>query len=174
MIQPPTDNLYKFLAILGLVVFGFSWYVPLQRLEEHNREVAKWNAAWGPIIGRAQELDDSARAELDCVIARARGTAARKSTSKDCSEVESKSAQSKLAARDLARAMEELRSGKEMLDYLGKQFVIYRNLGIVFGTGGLLSCVVGFWLWYVRLQKPLDLANRNARSSTSPRSRTET
>lgn len=153
MIQPPTDNLYKFLAIFGLVVFGFSWYVPLQRLEEYGREVEKWNAAWGAIIVRVQEVGDDARAQLVCAIARARGTAARKSTSKDCSEAESKSAQSKLAARDLARAMEELRGGREMLDYLGKQFVIYRNLGIVFGIVGLMFCVAGFYLWYVRLQK---------------------
>ena len=163
MIQPPTDNLYKFLAIFGLVVFGFSWYVPLQRLEDYNREAAKWNAAWGPILVRARELDDNAREDLQCAIEKTQ-SAAKKSSSKDCGEIESKSAQSKMATRDLERVMAELRGGREILDYLGKQFTIYRNLGIVFGLGGLMLCVIGFWLWYVRLQKPLDIANQNARS----------
>ena len=74
MLQPPTDNLYKFLAIFGLVLFGFSIYVPLQRLEEHSREVAKWNAQWGPMTERAFELEDAAIADLECVIEKNRGS----------------------------------------------------------------------------------------------------
>lgn len=160
MIQPPTDNLYKFLAIFGLVVFGFSWYVPLQKLEDYNREVAKWNTAWGPVLTRSRELDYNAREALECAIEKAESSTKR-GLSKDCIEIELKRAQSDMATRDHERVIAELRGGREMLDYLGKQFTIYRNLGIAFGLVGLMLCVIGFWLWYVRLQKPLDIANQN-------------
>jgi hypothetical protein len=89
MFQPPTDNLYKFLAIFGLVLFGFSCYVPLQRLDEHAREVAKWNAAWGPILVRAQETSEVSRAELECAIEEASGHATA-AARKLCSELESR------------------------------------------------------------------------------------
>lgn len=37
MFQLPTDNLYKFIALAGLVVLGFSIYLPDKRLDELRR-----------------------------------------------------------------------------------------------------------------------------------------
>jgi hypothetical protein len=167
MIQPPTDNLYKFLAIFGLLLFGFSVYVPLQRLDEYSREVAKWNAAWGPLIVRARSADDDARAELECAIAKRRGPAIRKETLEYCREVESKSAQSKLAAKNLAIAMEELSGGKEMLEYLKRQFALYSSIGIAGAIIGAMLIFLGFYLWYVRTQRPLDMAIRSSSAGSS-------
>jgi hypothetical protein len=161
MIQPPTDNLYKFLAIFGLVLIGYSLYIPLQKLQEYGHEVVKWNAAWGPLLVRSLQMYEDDRAELVCAIAKASDTAALKSTSKDCTEVAAKSAQTKLNRQELARATAELQGGKGMLDYLEKQYVFYRNLGLATGFIGLLLCGAGFWLWYKRVQKPLDMASKS-------------
>jgi hypothetical protein len=165
MLQAPTDNLYKFVAIFGLIVFGFSAYVPLQRLEEHNREIAKWNAAWGPIVARARGLDDDSRDALDCAIAEAKKNAI-EVVAKGCVQVEAHREQRKVAARDLARAMEELEGGKEMLGHLGLQFLIYRNIGFATGLLGLLMIFGGFRFWYFRVQKPLDAAIRRAATAS--------
>lgn len=51
MIQPPTDNLYRFLAVSGLLVSGFSVYFPLQYLQEYNRAALEYHAS------RAQSLE---------------------------------------------------------------------------------------------------------------------
>jgi hypothetical protein len=34
MFSPPTDNLYKFLAIFGLIIVMYSIYYPFQKLRE--------------------------------------------------------------------------------------------------------------------------------------------
>jgi hypothetical protein len=60
-----------------------------------------------------------------------------------------------------------------MLDHLGAQFEMYRNLGFLTGIFGLLICVTGFRLWYVRVQQPLDMANRGRATSISESSNTE-
>jgi len=41
MLEPPTDNLYKFLAIFGLLIWGFSIVYPWSRMLEHEREEEK-------------------------------------------------------------------------------------------------------------------------------------
>jgi hypothetical protein len=50
--QPPTDNLYKFLAIFGLLVSAFSIYVPMLRYMEFNRLSARSDAIYGPTTVR--------------------------------------------------------------------------------------------------------------------------
>jgi hypothetical protein len=158
MIQPPTDNLYKFLAIFGLIVFGFSWYLPLQHLAENSREVAKWNAAWGPLLVREQQSDDSARAELECAIADAKMREAGKQPleSEECTLVKRARQQSQNEQKNLDVATAELRGGLATLDYLHSQAVLYLWLGVCFGLAGLIMCITGFWFWYLRLQRYLD------------------
>lgn len=166
MLQPPTDNLYKFLAIFGLVVFGFSIFVPLQRLEEHSRELAKWNAAWTPLLQRALDSDDDEREALICAIAQAEKKRT-KANSSECKHIEATRTERDQSSRDLQRAMAEQDSGRAMLAHLQQQFLIYRNIGFATAAFGLVCCVAGFWLWYVRVQRPLDAATAAQRASTS-------
>jgi hypothetical protein len=156
MMQPPTDNLYKFLSIFGLIVFGFSLYLPIQRLEEHSRETARWSAAWGPLVAQLRDMDDDARKELECaIIRRERGVAA---NVQSCKESDSSKAQRDKSFRQVQLAISELNSGKHNLIFLEAQFDWYRQLGIVTGAFGLFCCAVGFRFWYIKVQKPLDVA----------------
>jgi hypothetical protein len=41
MFEPPTDNLYKVIAIFGLLIWGFSIVYPWSRTLEHEREEEK-------------------------------------------------------------------------------------------------------------------------------------
>jgi hypothetical protein len=158
MIQPPTDNLYKFVAIFGLILIGYSGYVCLQRLEEHSQEVVKWNARWEPLIVRAIQLTDDARDAAVCAIAAAEAKGSTTPTKADehCAAVNAARADRQEASRVLAIEMEELRASKANLDHLRAQalFIGYLAIaGTVFGSG---SIVVGFWFWYTRVQRPLD------------------
>ncbi|KAI5913786.1 hypothetical protein [Thauera sp. 2A1] len=172
MMQPPTDNLYKFLAIFGLIVFGFSFYLPLQRLEEHSRELAKWNAAWGPMLERAVQADDDSRTDLVCAIAEAEKVRPQ-INSQECKGVAATRVQRANASRDLQIAMTELQSGKHMLSHLQRQFETYRTISIVTGLLGLLVCTAGFWFWYVRVQRPLDEVQARAVQRTGERATTD-
>jgi len=40
----PTDNLYKFIALFGLVLFGFPHYTQFKLEWDNHREVAQSNA----------------------------------------------------------------------------------------------------------------------------------
>lgn len=45
MFTPPTDNLYKFFAIAGLILLVFSLYYPKKLVEEVSSEIIKLNAS---------------------------------------------------------------------------------------------------------------------------------
>ncbi|MEO8009445.1 MAG: hypothetical protein ABI728_13135, partial [Betaproteobacteria bacterium] len=62
--RPPTDNLYKFLAIFGLIVVGFCVYMPLQRLEAFARNSVLLSAAYQPMFDPLRVVDDYAFARL--------------------------------------------------------------------------------------------------------------
>lgn len=155
MIQAPTDNLYKFLAIFGLLVLGFSVYVPLEKYVELGREVAKWSAAWKPFSVRARLGSDDAREQLRCAIEIRDGKAKRERL-KYCRELEANAAHFEKESRARQVELAELEAAKIVLERLAEQYMLYRNIGIALGVTGLLMSSGGFWLWYRRVQKQLD------------------
>lgn len=70
MLQAPTDNLYKFMAIFGLVLAGFSIYIPLQRLEAYDRSNLERGQVAEAVLDRLVFLDGDARKGLKCAITR--------------------------------------------------------------------------------------------------------
>ena len=66
MRQPPTDNLYKFIAIFGLVLVIGSGYVLLDKSANYERQVATWSAAWVPLVERIHAANENAIKRLDC------------------------------------------------------------------------------------------------------------
>jgi hypothetical protein len=62
VIQPPTDNLYKFVAISGLLLFGFSQIYPLLQLDNLEKEVVSLT---GEINTLAIEYDQQTPQNLD-------------------------------------------------------------------------------------------------------------
>lgn len=159
--QPPTDNLYKFLAIFGLVVIGFSIYVPLQRLEAYGRSSAQVEAAYEPIIERLKLIDDASRTELECAIDEARkkdGTGVDGSSA--CDQVIGARAVAERVRTELAALQAKIKNLQYDRNFLYGQYRLYAYMSLVAGCLGLGLCVAGFWLWYVRLQKFLDAAAR--------------
>ncbi len=160
VIQPPTDNLYKLVAIFGLIVWGFSFYIPLQKLDEAQLEFAKWNAEWNPILFRALDVDNNAREQLECAIADAKVSVNDPNPDQYCEAIEAKFLEQKLAASNLELNMAELRGRKNIVDELEKRYDRYRCYGLVCTFVGFVTMILGFWCWYVKVQRPLDLALR--------------
>lgn len=42
-INPPTDSLYKFCSIVGVIIFCLSWYLPQKMMDEFQEKMAKFN-----------------------------------------------------------------------------------------------------------------------------------
>lgn len=63
--------------------------------------------------------------------------------------------QRKLVEKYDAQKEEQSRAGSEFLVYEGFSYVV-TWAAIVLGLLGLVLTTFGFWLWYVRVQKPLD------------------
>ena len=165
--RPPTDNLYKFLAIFGLILVGFSAYIPLHALEAYSRSGLLVDLAYGPIIDRLRTVDDYSRAKLECAIS------GRNQVSKasPCDKLPKIKAATDLANTELVL----LRAKVEMLEvernFLSRQYILYFIIGVVLGSIGFLLCVTGFWLWYVRLQRFLDAAVHSEASFARRRQR---
>lgn len=159
--QPPTDNLYKFLAIFGLVIFGFSIYVPLQRLEAYGRSSVQLAAAYESFIERLKITDDAARAELECAINQSKKNEGTKVDNfSACDQVIEARATATRVRAEFEALQTQIKSLEYDRNFLYKQYRLYLHMGFVAGSIGFGLCIVGFWLWYVRLQKFLDAAAR--------------
>jgi hypothetical protein len=112
--SPPTDNLYKFIAVAGLVLlFGAPVY---------------WSSYTDASHGQRLE---ALRALLQ-----------------------------KAATPDPRAAEEEVERHKKAYEFVQDALSKYdqwvKYLSLVAAVAGLLLAAVGFWLWYVRVQRPQD------------------
>jgi len=163
--QPPTDNLYKFLAIFGLVMIGFSIYVPLQRLEAFSRGSMYVEVAYEPIIDKLVLIDDAARADLECAISAAKKREKGQVTKPDpCEKAPTARAAATVASAELVTLRAKAAKLELERNFLFQQYRQYFVMGIVVGCLGLCLCIAGFWLWYVRLQRFLDAAVKSGAS----------
>lgn len=147
MMQPPTDNLYKFLAIFGLVIAitgAVGAYQALAELRAHLIE----SSYQGAKALQAQALAISNRLSLLTALE----AAAKKGDKAKFKELERKWKfdQGEQVANTELKKLQELRDlfaeRSRMLSALGL-------LGVLFGAA--LS-VIGFYFWYVRVQIHLD------------------
>jgi len=133
---PPTDNLYKFMAISGvvlLIVAPFFWAqfhithaerarLAFQALKiDLSPEHEYWNSK--ARIERGESVTDEQR---------------------------------KLVEKYDAKRKEDDRAISEFLVYEGFSYVV-TGAAIFLGVLGLVLTGLGFPLWYLRVQKPLDL-----------------
>lgn len=164
MIQPPTDNLYKFLAVSGLLLAGFSVYIPIQYLEEYNRAATEYYAdterSTEKIVGLRDESVRLAQCAIDMMDADKKGATISKRHKEYCDRLEK--------AQPLPDPIVEWRANSEALKVRGQWIDILRAnyrraevIGNVFFVLGLGVSIGGFWLWYIRLQKYEDAAARS-------------
>ncbi len=161
MFQPPTDNLYKFLAIFGLLVAGFSIYIPLQRYVEFNRLSNRASAVYGDMLGQIIALDDEAKAHAECTVIEAQKREAGKPYKFDsCDPTGAPKAKANLARNEVRRLKAKAQPLDTERTSTWQEYVPFLYLGIIGGTLGIAMCIGGFYLWYIRLQKHLDAAVR--------------
>lgn len=166
--QPPTDNLYKFLAIFGLLILGFSIYSPMRFLNEISQGNLRVDLAYQPMFEILDETFDADHAAFECWI--------KQEVLREKSEIIKPHEcdhyfQTKENVASVDAKLKVLQAAKEKAtlerNFLIQQYRQFIHLYIALGLFGFSLCAAGFWLWYVRLQRHLDAQVRRDASSLS-------
>jgi hypothetical protein len=146
-LRPPTDNLYKFLALAGLTVAIFAGYmngtrdIKLLTLESQSDDaddaIERLKDRYTDDLWRIEnDLQDK---RIDAATATKRKAVIVKRRQDGIERYDKESRESRLAAKKLFH----------------ETYYQYWTL-VYIGWIGALFGLVGFVLWYLRLQRPLD------------------
>lgn len=165
----PTDNMYKFIALFGLVIFIASIVFPLpksQDIELMNIEIEK---GW-KLLDCAKASSDFKYTQQLQDIKQMDGLRVKneKAPSKDTEQLWLK--QAKCSLNELRISVDEtekslkdsieLIAGRKKLIVLLKQLLIYKKLCYIGGILGPILMLIGFILWYYKVQKYEDIILR--------------
>ena len=149
LISPPTDNLYKFMAIAGLTLMVLSGVGPLRILHDVKAQVSQLSverAVLSEELRALRQKDDRSVNTLssDELEAWAKGTKLSIPFRKRLEQLEHPG-----LVRDMARLDEKTDLANS--DESFQTWAAYTGL-----LGGLVLAILGFLLWYCKVQRYLD------------------
>lgn len=146
MLTPPTDSLYKFLAIFGLAILAWSVTYPRQQAFEYRLQEAELQVEIRMLFAQAE----ARKIERDAL-----------TTQQEDLEVDSKE----------WLALENQKSGMQVEGIKADASIAPKEVKLLlfhpevkrlqwWGQGGIalgsMFCAAGFILWYLRVQKHMD------------------
>ncbi len=152
MITPPTDSLYKFIAIAGLIILGWGVAYPWDKGIEYKLKVADTEAEVkkGKLrVDHLKSLYDSLKSE------EAKIKSGPKNHDNDLMLTAIDVKKQKLYI-DILESQQPSDDRIAVLNVLQEALTSYRIMGVVSIIAGLLLSVTGFLLWYIRIQKYVD------------------
>ena len=159
----PTDNLYKFLALSGLVVIGYSNYYFKKSENELSQNVYVLKTEIDEHAIRVEALKDTGkrfRELLDNTIADQSGTYERdpKKLELEYTDDEIKEIQNKIRESLMESQIQtsKYKNSNNRLLKLQQELEWLRVLYKIATAAGFILTVIGFRLWYTRVQKPQD------------------
>ena len=129
----PTDNLYKFIALSGLSIFLFSFFIPLYLNYSINQQIAEVLSDLHVVESKMDRLEN---------------------TPKDSPHFERR-------FKEVELLNDKVRKANELTKYLRLNQLSVLNYKYIGVTIGVFLSVLGFYLWYTRVQKYLDKELRN-------------
>jgi hypothetical protein len=160
----PTDNLYKFIALSGLVLMLFSATYPVHQVFELRERKAQTDEEVEVLrIEVTALMEKVARLEKE-VDAFDKETKEARETDRDKDLVKSRAAEFRARSAEIRQANLELEMRSARLavkhrllsDIATNVLIVIVVLG-VFGTAGLFMASWGFRAWYFRVQRLQDL-----------------
>ena len=136
----PTDNLYKFLAISGLVTLAFTAVFPFFILRQVSLELVSVKSEIAAIKLEAEHLENLLKLAKETPEYLAEAT-----------EILERNSQ-------LLLKMQELDGKNEELRFRNDEISKYTLLLIALFLGSSIATAVGFRLWYTKLQRYQDQA----------------
>ena len=139
----PTDNLYKFLAVSGLVIFIFSQVLPVIRISEIRMKLVEVRTQSNILKVLSEELEE------DIAIWKNKTSL----TPEEKDSFRKRLIEIRIKTAELRGRFEQVESLNRDLDYL---MILFWG-GLLIGVG---ISVLGFLAWYFIVQKPNDLLLR--------------
>jgi hypothetical protein len=136
----PTDNLYKFIALSGVVLVVAGFYLPWHRAEEIWDRLEQVKAESAVLTVDVQYLLDEAK----------------KAKSDSASDVPA--LRKTLQELERRKAVQEVKVGS--LERLTLNLWLLYAASLVLTAVGVVMMKKGFKFWYERVQQPMDLALR--------------
>lgn len=166
--QAPTDNLYKFLAIAGMLCFIYFFFDFNKRADELDARIDSLTMQQAEFLATVEALTEWAdtytkgiRADFDNQPSVQGGKDALAKLSKARDDVSVKFRELKIVNAKLNKSIDIV---KETVDKLKDLSLRYRTYQAI----SLIVALVGVYLWYFRTQKYLDLKERQSSQVTSP------
>lgn len=153
MITPPTDSLYKFMAIFGLVILGWGIVFPWQKSYDYKLKIVELKST----IDRSKNKVEHINQSYNLLVME------RKRIEQDVSSSESSLKKAAIDNKKQQLYIELLESQQpvdekiEIMGVLTEALFIYKLMGFVSIIIGLLLTMAGFWFWYAKIQKHIDM-----------------
>ncbi len=175
----PTDNLYKFLAIAGLIIVGFSMYYTetlLRTLERDNIDIATDLAVGKAEMefwqSRKEKLENITKNSIAQQQSRHKPDSNKLKLPYSAQELKNIEDETEQLKRDLkitdAKILGKLQKTKQLTSQFKETFFFVKILIVI----GLILTTLGFLLWYLKVQMLLDRKLKNAVFKESPPSDT--
>ena len=151
---PPTDNLYKFMAILGLILLSSTIVIIIRMQDKSDKDFARVG-----LIGLIK---------VDLAVLGWHEATGPPKTLKTDEAIENWRSAQKEKKEELETQLRKLEvSGLELEEFAASSRVRQRwaRIAYVLVPIALVLTIVGFSLWYMRLQKFLDMYIRNKAES---------
>jgi hypothetical protein len=136
----PTDNLYKFLALSGLALLVFSVVYPTTRMTELRIRQAETRSQLKIRTLEIEAIEKELNQEIQV----------QPPSTEQLAILSDRGLQSGIKNAQLSSYIEQTNVLVEELSF----FMLLLNIGMFFG---FTMAVVGFWLWYHKVQRLLDL-----------------
>ena len=145
MITPPTDNLYKFVSIFGLIIFLFSIYYPYQKAHDLTFNVYELESEVEYIKFKNKHL----KGRVKIIEKRLE----KEENLEKAQEIRDDFYKHEIELKKLLVKASENINKAELLLFEVKA---YMWLGIIGNIFGVLLMWFGFRRWYIYIQKPND------------------
>lgn len=177
MTSLPTDNLYKFCAIAGLIIMGFSVYYPLSLLRTLHADLIDISTDLD-VLHAETEFWDRRSKRLNGLI---KNSVERKQTRKDPDpsefslgysdqEIKGMIDEFERLDRDQKITLVKVKGNHKKSENLIGEVGTLRFVFPISITIGFMLSTWGFVAWYIRVQRPLDekLKETGSKAGTKP------
>lgn len=166
--QAPTDNLYKFLAIAGMLCFIYFFFDFNKRSDELDSRIASLTMQQAELLATVEALTEWAdsytqgiKSDFDNQPSVQGGKDAIAKLSKARDDVSVKFRELKVVNVKLNTSIEIVKETFDKLKDLSVRYRVYQGIS-------LFMAILGVYLWYSRTQKYLDLKERQSSQVTTP------
>jgi biopolymer transport protein ExbB/TolQ len=170
LLKPTTENLYKFLGTLGLLILAVSLafpYIRSRALVMQTMDLKKQQDLMHLELESCLEHIESLATELDRQKEALDSIEIESLTAQDLQQLKAKTEKLQVKAEELRTERKEIESRKieiaaemDKINYLGGELRMLWSLSPVGGLLGTVTLAVGFRLWY-KLQRYRDMILRN-------------